>query len=328
MILSVMKKYTPPFIITSKILKLLQDIAREIGVLEGRKLVNIPLNLRRYNNIKTIQASLAIEGNTLSVDQVTDLLAGKRVLGPAQDIFEVKNALQVYESLLDFNPINSEDLLRAHKILMQDLITENGRWRTTNVGILKNGEVSHVAPPSRRVPQLMRDLFEYIQNADIPWILKACIFHYELEFIHPFQDGNGRMGRLWQQLLLMKEDPIFSSVPVEVLVKEHQKDYYRVLGESDEAGDSTSFIEFSLEIILESMADFSKIASKTQQDASSRLHFAKSRLQKEWFNRKDYMNTQPDISTATASRDLSFGVNNNILDSRGQNNQMYYKFCE
>lgn len=136
------------------------------------------------------------------------------------------------------------------------------------------------------------------------------------------------MGRLWQQLLLMKEDPIFSSVPVEVLVKEHQKDYYRVLGESDESGNSTSFIEFSLEIILESMADFSKIASKTKPDAFSRLHFAKSRLQKEWFNRKDYMNIQPDISTATASRDLSFGVNNNILDSMGQKNQMYYKFCE
>lgn len=155
MILSVVKIYTPPFTITPKVLKLLQDIAREIGVLEGRKLVNIPLNLRRDSNIKTIQASLAIEGNTLSVDQITDLLAGKRVLGPAQDISEVKNALQVYESLLDFNPINSEDLLMAHKNLMQDLIAENGRWRTTNVGILKNGKVSHVAAPSRRVPKLM-----------------------------------------------------------------------------------------------------------------------------------------------------------------------------
>src|SRR3989338_8030776 len=239
MILSSMTRYTPPFAITPKILKLLQDIVKEIGILEGRRLVNIPLNLRRANNIKTIQASLAIEGNTLSVEQITDLLAGKRVLGPEQDIVEVKNALQVYDSLLDFNPMNSEDLLKAHKTLMQSLILENGSWRSTDVGILKSCKVSHVAPPSRRVPGLMQDLFAYINTADIPWILKACIFHYELEFIHPFQDGNGRMGRLWQQLLLMKEDPIFRYVPVEVLVKEHQNDYYRVLGESDAAGEST-----------------------------------------------------------------------------------------
>lgn len=326
MILLAMKKYTPPFTVTPKILKLLQDIAKAVGVLEGRKLVNIPLNLRRANNIKTIQASLAIEGNTLSIDQITDLLAGKRVLGPEQDIVEVKNALQVYDTHLDFNPMDSDDLLRAHKILMQSLILENGSWRTKDVGILKSGKVSHVAPPSRRVPELMQDLFEYIQTCDIPWILKACVFHCELEFIHPFQDGNGRMGRLWQQLLLMKENPIFRYVPVEVLVKEHQNDYYRVLEESDGAGESTAFIEFSLDIILESMADFSKIASTTPQDLASRLYFSKARLQKEWFNRKDYLNIQPDISTATASRDLSFGVNNSILDSRGLKNQMYYRF--
>lgn len=323
-----MKTYTPPFSITPKILELLQDIAKEIGILEGRKLIDVPLSLRRGNNIKTIHASLAIEGNTLTIDQITDLLDGKRILGPAQDIVEVKNALQVYDSLLDFNPLDPDDLLRAHKILMQSLVVENGRWRTTDVGILKGGEVSHVAPPSKRVPELMLDLFKYIQIADIPWILKACIFHYELEFIHPFQDGNGRMGRLWQQLLLMKADPIFRYVPVEVLVKEHQKDYYRVLGESDAAGESTAFIEFSLEIIMESMSDFSKTASKTPQDSASRLHFSKLRLQKEWFNRKDYMNIQQDISTATASRDLSFGVNNNILNSRGQKNQAYYKFVQ
>ena len=323
-----MKRYTPPFTITPKILKFLQDIAKEGGILEGRQLVDIPLSLRRGNNIKTIQASLAIEGNTLTIAQITDLLDGKRVLGPAQDIAEVKNALQVYDSLLDFNPLGPDDLLRAHKILMQSLVIENGRWRTTDVGILKSGKISHLAPPSKRVPELMLDLFKYIQTTDTPWILKACIFHYELEFIHPFQDGNGRMGRLWQQLLLMKEDPIFRYVPVEVLVKEHQKDYYRALELSDAAGESTAFIEFSLEMILESMADFSKIASKTQQDSASRLRFSKSRLQKEWFNRKDYMNIQQDISTATASRDLLFGVNHALLHSRGQKNQTYYKFVD
>ncbi len=214
--------------------------------------------------------------------------------------------MQVYDRLLGFNPLQIDDLLKAHEILMQSLVTENGRWCSKDVGILKGVEVSHVAPPSKRVPELMLDLFKYMQIAELPWILKACIFHYELEFIHPFQDGNGSMGRLWQQLLLMKEDLIFCYIPVEVLVKEHQKEYYQVLGESDAAGESTVFIEFSLEIIFKALIDFSKVASKVPQDSGSRLIFSKTRLQKEWFNRKDYMETQRDISSATVSRDLIF----------------------
>ena len=323
-----MKKYTPPYTITSKILKFLQDIAREVGILQGRKLADIPLNLRKGNNIKTIQASLAIEGNTLNIDQITHLLNGKRILAPAQDIVEVKNALQVYDSLLDFNPLDVDDLLRAHKILMQSLLTDNGNWRNTAVGILKGTEISHIAPPAKKVPKLMVDLFEYIKTADTPWMLKACIFHYELEFIHPFQDGNGRMGRLWQQLLLMKEDPIFGYIPVEVLIKARQKEYYSVLGESDAAGESTAFIEFSLQLILESLVDFSKTASRVLADSSSRLSFSKSPLQNLWFNRKDYMNVQQDISTSTASRDLAYGVDVGVLQSKGDNNQVYYKFVK
>jgi Fic family protein len=174
----------------------------------------------------------------------------------------------------------------------------------------------------------MLDLFEYIKSAGIPWILKACIFHYELEFIHPFQDGNGRMGRLWQQLLLMKDDAMFQYIPVEVLIKEHQGDYYRVLGESDEAGDCTLFIEFSLELILKALAEFSHTTSKIPQNPTSRLSFAQDRFHKEWFNRKDYMNVHQDISTSTASRDLSFGLKKHVLSSKGENNQMFYQFMK
>lgn len=322
----VQNPYTPPFTITPKIVNLLQRIAKEGGILRGRKLLEIPLTLRRANHIKTIQSSLAIEGNTLSIEQITDLLNHKRVLGPAQDILEVKNALQVYEKLLDFDPLDPSDLLKAHSLLMKDLVEERGKWRTTSVGILKGGEVSHIAPPAQRVSQLMSDLFDYIKRAEIPWILKACVFHYELEFIHPFQDGNGRMGRLWQQLLLMKDDALFRYIPVEVLIKENQADYYGVLGESDRVGHSTVFIEFSLELILEALCEFSKTTSKIPQNPSSRLSFAKEHFQKEWFNRKEYMSVHQDISTATASRDLSFGIKNHLLSSKGEKNQMYYRF--
>lgn len=322
-----MKKYTPPFSVTSEILKLLQDIAWEIGVLEGRKLVEIPLRLRRENSIKTIQASLAIEGNTLTIDQITAVLEGKRVLAPLREVTEIKNALNLYESLMDFNPLSPDDLLKAHAMLMQSLVDENGKWRTKDVGVLKSGHISHVAPPSKRVQALMLDLFSYLQTTDTPWILKACIFHYELEFIHPFQDGNGRMGRLWQQLLLMKENLIFRYLPIEVLVKDHQEQYYRSLEESDRAGESTVFIEFMLALIRRSLQDFSKAVIKIPQDSNARLFFAKSRLDKQWFNRKDYLVIHPDISTATASRDLAFGVDHGILTPKGEKNQVCYKFA-
>lgn len=321
-----MKRYIPPFTITPKILQLLQAIAKEIGTLKGRKLVDIPLSLRRHNNIRTIQSSLAIEGNTLSVSQITDLLEGKKVLGPAQDIAEVKNALNVYEQLIDFDPLNQDHLLEAHRLLMVGLIEENGQWRTAGVGILKGDGISHIAPPAKRVAILIDDLFDYIKTADLSWLLKACIFHYELEFIHPFQDGNGRMGRLWQQLLLMKEDPIFRYVCVEVLVKEHQQEYYRVLSSSDKAGESTAFIEFSLETIFKAMIEFSSTALKTSHDSTSRLLFAKAHFQKSWFSRKEYINVQGDISSATASRDLLFGIKSEILISKGKKNQTYYQF--
>lgn len=322
-------KYIPPFKITPLILKLSQDISRELGLIIGRKLADTPLTLRRSNNIKSIQASLAIEGNTLSLNQVTALLEGRRVIGPPKDILEVQNAFILYEDLHRFNPLKVEDMLKAHAILMAGLIEENGKWRTGGVGILKGNEVSHIAPPAKRVPILMEELFNFLaHSSDISWLIKACIFHYEFEFIHPFSDGNGRMGRFWQQLLLMKEDALFEFIPVEVLIKQNQEEYYNVLGESDNLGESTPFIEFSLKVIYAALKDYSQTAARLPQDHRTRLLFAQARIKENWFSRKDYLELHADISTATASRDLLFGIQEQILKNKGEKNQVRYQFIK
>lgn len=327
MIPSIIMTYMPPFKITPFILKTSQDISRELGIIVGRKITEAPLKLRRNNNIKSIQASLAIEGNTLTLNQVTDILEGKRVIGPSKDILEVKNALSLYENLKIFDPLKIDNLLQAHAILTQVLTEENGKWRSGAVGIFKGKEVSHIAPPAKKVPQLMQDLFDFLSNNnEFSWLIKACVFHYELEFIHPFSDGNGRIGRLWQQLILMKEDPIFEYIPLEVLVKDHQQEYYDVLGESDKQGESTSFIEFSLKTIHQALSSYSKTAPTLSKDYISRLTYAKGILSKDWFSRKDYLEIHKDISTATASRDLLSGIKKGMIKKKGQKNQIQYCF--
>ncbi len=321
--------YVPPYTITPNILRLSLDIAHELGLLAGAKLDQSPIKLRRQNRIRTIQASLAIEGNTLSIDQVTDIFEGKRVLGPIGDILEVKNAIEVYKSLTTFDPLSMTDFLMAHKVLMHDLTGLNGKWRTGNVGVFKGEQVVHMAPSAKMVPGLMENLFGYISHdLDVPWLIKACIFHYELEFIHPFSDGNGRMGRLWQQLLLMKVDPLFEYIPVEILVKAYQDRYYAVLSECDKAGDSTQFIDFSLELILDSLKNYSDTAKPNARSPSSRLAYMRNKFSSKWFSRKDYMKIHHDISPATASRDLSIGVKDDLLIKKGSINQTRYKFKE
>jgi Fic family protein len=320
----------PPFTLNSSILRLTQDISKELGLILGLKIADIPISLRKANSIKTIQASLAIEGNTLSLKQVTDILEGKRIIGPEKDILEVKNALSLYKDLIKFNPLNIKDMLLAHSILMKDLVEESGKWRSGAVGIFKGKEISHVAPPAKRVPDLMLNLFKFLtEDNNLPWLLKACIFHYELEFIHPFRDGNGRMGRLWQQLILIKEDPIFELIPVEVLIKKNQAHYYQYLEESDKLGESTPFIEFSLALILNALREYrDETPHLLPKDPTARLLYAKTRLKKGAFSRKDYIAVHPDISTATASRDLLFGVQQHILKAQGQKNQVSYLFVD
>lgn len=317
----------PSFHITNKILQLSQAISYELGVLLGAKLYVPPIKLRKNNRIKTIHSSLAIEGNTLSVTQITDLINGKRVLAPKKDIIEVNNAIIVYDNLHTFNPSSIESLLEAHSLLMQGLVADNGYWRKGGVAVFKGNQITHLAPAAYRVPLLMEELLDFIkQNDDIPTVIKACLFHYQLEFIHPFSDGNGRMGRLWQQLLLIKANTIFEYISVESLIKDNQSEYYSVLNQCDKLGNATLFIEFMLAQILAALKLYTEHAVPEGNTPLSRMEMAKIHLTGKWFSRKDYILIHKDVSTATASRDLSFGIEQNILIHKGDKNQTYYKF--
>lgn len=211
--------------------------------------------LRKENRIKTIQSSLAIENNSLTIDQVTAIMEGKRVLGAPNEIQEVKNAIDAYHLMQQINPHSEKDLLKAHRLMMQDLIKENGKYRSSGVEVFGNEGIVHLAPPPTMVPQLMANLFEWIKTTKTHPLVSSCVFHYEFEFIHPFADGNGRMGRFWQTALLARFNPVFLWLPVETIVKKHQQDYYNVIAECDAKGDSTKFIEFMLRCIKQSIDD-------------------------------------------------------------------------
>lgn len=317
----------PPFQITNKVLELSQDISYELGILAGSKIYSQPIKLRKNNQIKTIHSSLAIEGNNLSIKQITDLIDGKRVLAPEKDILEVKNAIKLYNDLTIFNPFKVESLLKAHEILMQGLVEDNGKWRKGNAAIFKGTEIIHFAPPASRISLLMQDLFEFItQDENISGIIKACIFHYEFEFIHPFSDGNGRIGRLWQQLLLMQTNKIFEYISVESLIRNNQSEYYSVLSKCDKLGESRLFIEFMLNQIVAALRLYSNNITYEASTPLSRIEFAKVNLMDKWFCRKDYINIHKNISTATASRDLLYGLEHKLLISKGDKNQTYYRF--
>ena len=229
--------YNPPYTITNKIVALIAEISELIGHITVTSGLNNNPKLRRDNRIKTIQASLAIENNTLTVEQITALLNGKRILGTPAEIKEVKNAYEVYEQLLTFNPFSISDLLKAHGILMADLVKNAGHFRTGGVGVFKGSRVVHMAPPAEFVPEHIANLFTWYQKSTAHPLVKSAVFHYEFEFIHPFADGNGRMGRLWHTLLLAEWKEILAWIPVETLVKERQEEYYDALGKADKEAD-------------------------------------------------------------------------------------------
>ncbi|OGQ96509.1 MAG: cell filamentation protein Fic [Deltaproteobacteria bacterium RIFOXYD12_FULL_57_12] len=244
--------YTPPYTITSTILRLVA----EIGECVGRHFIAaeaVTPRLRRGNRLRTIHASLAIENNTLTLEQVTAVLDGKRVLGHPREILEVQNAFAAYDGIEQWNPASREDLLAAHGTLMAGLVDDAGRFRTGSVGIVQGERVVHVAPPADRVPGLIGDLLGWLAGTGEHPLVASCVFHYEFEFIHPFSDGNGRMGRLWQTLLLSRWRPLMAFLPVETVIRDRQEEYYRVLARSDSTGDSTAFVEFLLAAILEAL---------------------------------------------------------------------------
>jgi Fic family protein len=280
--------------------------------------------LRRQNRIKTIQASLAIEGNTLDIEGITSIINNKRVIGPQKDIIEVKNAIKTYEKLHSLKSDSQNDFKSSHKILMRELINSPGKYRNSQIGIQKGEHITHIAPGPDMVPGLMNELFQYLKKNEDPKIIKSCVFHYELEFIHPFQDGNGRMGRLWQTRILMDENEIFEYVPIEQLIKENQQEYYNALSESDNTGKSTLFIEFMLEKINTALRQTIADSKPLNPDFQTRSTTALKQLTG-WFDRKEYMSVCKGISSATASRDLKQLLEQNKIESNGTGRMTKYR---
>ncbi len=246
-------KYQPPYTITPEVLNRVAAISEASGRLTVLTDQARALRLRRINRIRTIHGSLAIEGNTLSEAQITAILEGKRVIAPPREVQEVKNALAAYDRFDTWKPDVEKDLLDAHRILMSGLIDDAGMYRRGGVGVMAGQQVIHMAPPADRVPHLMADLFDWLAATDAHPLVASSVFHYEFEFIHPFADGNGRMGRLWQSLILARWNPLFADIPVESLIFEFQAEYYQALQESTQQSDSAPFIAFMLRMILDTV---------------------------------------------------------------------------
>ena len=314
----------PPYDITPKILKLISSISEKIGEVNANYLSRQSPQLRKQNRIKTIHSSLQIEGNTLTEVQITALIENKRVVGPQKDILEVLNAIKVYEKLDKYDFLSEKAFLKAHQVLMTGLISDAGKYRKQGVGIVKGTKLEHVAPPYKNVPYLMKDLFKYLKDSDELTLIRSCVFHYEMEFIHPFLDGNGRMGRLWQTLILMSEYPIFEFLPFETLISKTQKEYYKSLAMSDKLGKSTSFIEYMLRVIDQSLESILTYNNRILKDTDRLEHFISLGIKS--FTRKDYMNVFKNLSSATASRDLKKGVELKMFKSIGNKNKTEYIF--
>lgn len=244
-----MSRYQPPLTLTTKMLTLIAGISERIGQLSAVDDRRQTPQLRRGNRIRTIQASLAIENNTLSIEQVTAVLAGQRVLGLPREIQEVRNAFTAYEAMPDWQPSSRVDLLRAHELLMGGLIDDCGQFRRAGVGIYRGEKLVHMAPPPSRITHLMDDLLAWLGASDWHPLIISCVFHYEFEFIHPFADGNGRMGRLWQTLILSQWRPVLAYLPVEAVIREQQDAYYTALSAADQVAESTPFVEFMLQAL-------------------------------------------------------------------------------
>lgn len=307
--------YEPPFKITSQIIDLISQISEAVG--EINSLENSPrhLELRKENRIKTIHSSLAIENNSLSLEQITAIIEGKRVLGSPNEIQEVKNALQAYELLLNLNPYEEKDLLKAHKLMMADLVKRNGKYRKDGVGIFDGNQVVHLAPPADRVPFLMSDLFEWLKNSDVHPLIKSCVFHYEFEFIHPFQDGNGRMGRLWQTVILKEWKSVFAWLPIETLIKENQVEYYNALNSSDSDANSTNFTVFMLQTILRTIKEIIETEKKITLKITVKITANQKKIL-EAIKQNPFV-TQEELSSIVGIAKLNINKNMKKLQEQG-----------
>lgn len=262
-----MSDYKPPFHMTGKMTFLIAEISEQVGRITVLQEGTIGPHLRRENRIRTIHSSLALEHNSLSLEQVTAILDGKRVLGNPHEIKEVQNAYGAYELMLRLDPSSVNDLLKAHKLMMNGLVPENGKFRSGGVGVFDGEVLIHMAPPAEFVPEHIHNLFAWYQHSELHPLIKSAIFHYEFEFIHPFADGNGRMGRMWHSLLLGKWKELFFWLPIEELIQSRQKEYYDALSAADKQADSAGFVELMLEIIRDSLKEVTVVGRSTGQDS-------------------------------------------------------------
>jgi Fic family protein len=317
----------PPYTITDKILSTIAESALLLGRLQAAPGNTPAPQLRRQNQIKTIQGTLAIEGNTLNLDQVTAVIEHKPVVSPPDDIREVQNAVSIYSNLKNYTSGSEKSFLKAHADLMKGLIPDAGRYRAKDVGVVAGRAMAHIAPGSRIVPKLMGELFNYLKSRskEHPFI-RSSVFHYELEFIHPFGDGNGRMGRLWQTLMLCEYNAVFAYIPVESVIRDSQADYYKVLAQADKAGDATVFIEFMVGVIHKALQDYYHQFRPAAATAETRLATAGQCFKKAPFKRQDYLKLFKTLSTATASRDLKWGVETGLLTKTGDKRLAAYKY--
>ena len=305
-----MRNKKPPFEITEAALSDVMEISELVGKISSTQNLSTSPILRRQNRIRTIYSSLAIEQNTLSLEQVTAVLSGKRVLAPPKDIAEVKNAYEIYDHLAELNPYSMDDLLLAHRTMMQGLVREAGEFRSRPVGVVDNqGNVLHFGTLPQYVPYLMEELVQWTESSPFPLLIKSCVFHYEFEVIHPFADGNGRIGRLWHTLLLSKWNPLFAWLPIESIIHDHQVEYYAAINQSNAQGEGTAFIEFMLGIIKEALQE-----AIDEQPAEKPSMQSKEELR--WEKIADFLRTNStiqnsdvqnflDVSSATASRILN-----------------------
>ena len=309
---------------TPQIINLSIEIGRLLGIVDATHLRKPQTELRKKNKVKTIRASLAIEGNTLSEDQITAIIENKRVIGPSKDIKEVENAIQAYDNLSNFDAFSKESYLEAHRLLMLGLVDMSGQFRTGSVGVIQGDRIAHLAPPGWNVDNLMTNLFRYLKEGEDNLIIKSCVFHYEMEFIHPFMDGNGRMRRLWQTVILINVNPVFEYLPIEQEIKKSQEEYYNVLSQCDKEGLSTKFVEYLLGKIKLSLAELVEIQRENFTD-TERLSYFLEQIDIGEFTRKDYLKMFPKISTATATRDLRKGVEDGILTRKGTDRLANYQ---
>lgn len=305
-----MRNQKPPFEITNQII----DYVAEIAELVGRLTVFSPLStsptLRRANRIRTIHGSLAIEQNTLSLEQVTAVLNGKQVLAPPKDIAEVKNAYEIYERLDELNPYSVDDLLTAHGIMTRGLVEESGMFRTRPVGVVDSeGHVLHFGTLPQYVPDLVMELLDWVKTSEVHMLIRSCVFHYEFELIHPFADGNGRVGRLWHTLLLSKWNPAFAWLPVESIIHDRQQEYYDAINTSNDAGKSTVFIEFMLSAIKASLMDAIGTSDEMSDGKMDKATLRWNKILKHLKTHDYIMNTDVrelcGVSSATANRILA-----------------------